>query len=66
MTPADYWAAIARIPLHQERETSDGEAYICRDANNQPVRVTKPETLSEQERLITVEFYRLSYGPTRH
>jgi hypothetical protein len=66
VTPAEYWAAIERIPLRQDRETSDGEAYICRDANNQPVRVTKPENLTDAERVVTVEFYRLFYAPTRH
>ena len=63
MTPEEYWVAIARIPLYRQRETTDGEAWICRDANNQPVRVTKPEYLSrEGEREAAVEFYRTFYG----
>jgi len=37
VTPEQYWTAIGRIPLYRERETGDGEAYICRDAHNQPV-----------------------------
>jgi hypothetical protein len=66
VTPEQYWGAIERIPLYRDRETSDGDAYLCRDRNNQPVRVTKPERLSEAERDAVVEFYRALYGMAHH
>lgn len=66
MTPEQYWGAIEQIPLYRERETGDGDAFICRDRYNQPVRVTKPERFSEAERAAMVEFYRAQYGITHH
>ena len=64
--PDQYWGAIARIPLYRERETTDGEGFICRDRSQQPVRVTKPELLTEDERVAAIELYRALYGATTH
>ena len=64
MTEAEYWAAIDRIPLYRQRESSDGDAWICRDRNNQPVRVTKPEFFrSDDERHAALDYYRSMHGP---
>lgn len=45
----------------------DGQAYLCRDANGQPVRVVKPGYLTKAgEREATVALHRLLHGPTQH
>lgn len=67
MTVDEYWAGIARVPLYRDRETGDGQAYLCRDINNQPVRVTKPEFLiGPGKREAALELYRQLYGSTQH
>ena len=64
MTEEEYWAAIRRVPLYQERDSTDGSAVICRDVNNQPVSVTKPDRLTPDERVAAAAQYKSLYGPS--
>jgi len=66
MTEDEYKAAIRQIPLFYERDTEDGTATICRDINNLPVYVAKPESLAPEDRVAAVELYRELYSPARH
>jgi hypothetical protein len=67
VSPEDYWKRISRIPLYRERDTSDGEAVICRAQDGTPVRVTKPEYFkSEEEMEATLRWYEACYSPRRH
>jgi len=63
VTSEAYWQRIYRIPLRPERESSDGEARICRAQDGTPVRVTKPEYLLEEEREAVLEAYERWYSP---
>jgi len=65
VTVEEYWAAIGRIPLYRDRDTTDGKGVICRTFNNQPVHVDKPDVFTEAEREAMVAFYRLMYAPQR-
>lgn len=61
----DYWPRIRRIPLHPDFTTDDGDAVICRTADGDPVRVTKPEIFADDaKREAAIEFYSSFYGPT--
>ena len=63
MSPEEYWEFIEKIPLRPERDSSDGEAVICRAQDGSPVRVTKPEYLSDEERTSVAQSYEMWYAP---
>lgn len=64
MTVDEYWQAIKRVPLYVERDTHDGLGKICRDMDNNPVRVTKPDPYNDAERRAMIEALRSLYGRT--
>ena len=57
VTPEAYWARIKRIPLYPDRDTSDGDAVMCRTADGAPARVEKPERHPPENRERLVLFY---------
>jgi hypothetical protein len=58
---ADYWPRIERIPLYRDIELD--EAWLCRTATREPVRVTKPEFFkTDGEREAAITFYQMFYG----
>jgi hypothetical protein len=70
VTPEQYWARIRRVPLTPERETSDGDAIICRMYDGTPVRVTKPEYFlsddrqtADEKREAALAWYESQYSP---
>jgi hypothetical protein len=62
----DWWPRIRRIPLYVDIDLADGEAVLCRDQNNKPVRVTKPDYFhSDEEReaaIVLLEAFYSSQG----
>lgn len=48
-------------------DTDDGDAVICRAQNGDPVRVTRPEVLGDDDsREAAVALYESFYKPSRH
>ena len=63
MTIDEYWARIQRVPLRRERESTDSQSVLFRAQDGAPVLVTKPDSLSEDERESVVQFYESQYAP---
>lgn len=58
----EYWTRIKNIPLILERGTGDGDAFICRTLDGEPVRVTRPELLqTDEKRAAAIELYESLY-----
>lgn len=64
MTPDQYWARIRAIPLLAVRDSSDGDAVICRQPHTQDtVSVTKPEFYKDDNEMeATLRFYEQMYS----
>ena len=65
MTVDEYWARIRMLPLHRERDSSDGEAVLFRDSSGNPVRIEKPDRHSEEVREVYLVYYEMMYTPSR-
>jgi hypothetical protein len=60
---SDYWARIKMLPLHGERESTDGDALLFRDNAGNPVRIEKPDRHSDEVREAYLAFYEQMYSP---
>lgn len=63
----EYWVRVKNIPLFIERETGDGDAFLCRTIEGQPARITKPEVLvTDEKRAAAIELYEGLYKRLRN
>lgn len=63
----DYMARVRRLPLHLDRPSADGEAFIYRTDAGVPVRVTSPHFLgTDEKRAAAIEMLEAFYAPTQH
>jgi hypothetical protein len=61
----DYWARIKLLPLHPDRDSSDGDAVLFRDNNGNPVRIEKPDRHADERREAYLAFYEQMYSLSR-
>jgi len=66
VTPAEYWSRIRQLPLHPDREASDGTAKLFRKNDGTPVRIDNPDDFSPERRKEMIEFYEEQYSARDH
>jgi len=62
LTNEEYWARIKRIPLHPDKDSVDGDAVWCWTAEQQQVRIDKPDRHTSEARRALIEFYETFHG----
>lgn len=63
----EYMGRVRQLPLHFERESVIGDAWLYRDARGEPVRVAKPECFaSDAEREASISLLEDLYRPRAH
>ena len=62
-----YWTAIRLLGFIRERDGSDGQSVIFRDANGDIVRVQRPESMvTDEERSAMIDFYAQFHAPIQN